>query len=496
MFDFDKINASKFYSAPPVERVVEFSPPGIDADNIAKVLSLAVDAKCNSVEPYDGYVQVDGRTNFRLAYLDRDGQPKGVDYNADFSVKAEGDFSVDDSVGAEICVVEADAQSGGGLTLSAALEVKATAIKREELDVLIGAQNCYTTQKSVYLPEYIASKNVISSFADEVEVGGEVSSVLALHTTCALKKAEVADSGVSLAATVYSTVTYIEGGEIKQKNFAVDIDEDLGLDGVGEGDTVKVSATVKNAKVVLQGVTDDNVIKIEGDVNFKIQAFRCRKRDVVSDLFALSNEVVITRSNASFACFDGSGYFSENIQGTAMLGDNRAAATAIAAIPYAGCYASNAYLDGSGNLVVEGVVNADVIYVDENGYNSVRTEIPFSVDVSSKSPFSRQVAVKCEVSNITAVLRREREIQLDITLQIAVSGYSPLEFDYISAVELGDQKPVNTSGISLYISRDGDGILDLCKAFTAMPDDILAQNPALEFPLAANQRVIYFRHID
>ena len=90
MFNFDKLSVSKFYVAPSVERVVEFSPPGLDMQNIAKVLSLAVEAKSSSVDVYDGYVQLGGRTNFRLTYLDKEGNPKGVDYNADFTVRVDG----------------------------------------------------------------------------------------------------------------------------------------------------------------------------------------------------------------------------------------------------------------------------------------------------------------------------------------------------------------------------------------------------------------------
>ena len=60
MFDFEKISASKFYVAPTSERVVEFSPTDIDMSNVARILSLAVDAKASSVDAQDGYAQVSG----------------------------------------------------------------------------------------------------------------------------------------------------------------------------------------------------------------------------------------------------------------------------------------------------------------------------------------------------------------------------------------------------------------------------------------------------
>ena len=495
MFDFEKLSASKFYAAPHVERVVEFSPPGIDMQNISKVLSLAVEATVTGASAADGYADVSGRTSFRLTYLDREREPKGVDYNADFTVRAEGEFDAADNVSATITVTESDVEAAGSLKLSAVLDVTVCAIRREELNVLVSAEGCYQQTKEVYLPTFIASKTTVSPFDGEQEVGGEVTAVLSMNTSCIVRRSEAVEGGVKAAATVVSTVTYVEGGEIKQRDFAIDMEEELGLDGVEPTDAVHIDACVKNSKIVLQGVTDDNVIRLEGEAQLRVRVFRCAKTSVADGLFALRNEVQITRETANYVCFDGCGYFTEKVGGTALLGDNRAAAIAINALPYARCNTSKAYVGQDGKLNVEGIVNTDIIYTDENGYNSVRTEIPFTLAIDSEKPLSEQIDVRCAVQNISATVRREREINIDITLAICVCGSSPLTFDYISAVELGEEKQQNRSGVSLYIARGGDALLDLCKAFTAMPDDILAQNPTLEFPLSEGTRAIYFRQL-
>lgn len=496
MFDFDKLSVSKFYVAPSVERVVEFSPPNIDMQNIAKVLSLAVDAKCSTQDVYDGYAQIGGRTNFRLCYLDKEGTARGVDYNADFTVRIDGEFMADDTVNCIIKVVESDVQASDTLTLSAVLEVSVCAQRREEIEALTNAEQCYKTQRTMYLPSFIASKTTTAPFDDEQEVGGEITSVLGLNVNCAVKRAEATEGGALVSANVYATVTYVEGDIIKQRDFRMELEEELNLDGVQEGDSISVQATVKSSKIILQGVTDDNVIKVEGEIQFKVQAFRCAEVEVVDDMFTLTNEVVVTREKRDYVCFDGCGFFSENVTGTAVLGDNRAPVLEVNALPYARCYTSKAYIDEDGKLVVEGIVNTDIIYTDENGYNSVRTEIPFSLAIASEKPFSKTVKVCCSVENISAKVRREREIDIDLRLGIEVCGYSDVTAEFISAVEVGEEKPQNKSAMSLYIANDGDELLDLCKALTAMPEEIMEQNPNLQFPLKEGERVLYFRSIN
>lgn len=493
MFNFEKISASKFYTAPSVERVVEFSPQDIDMSNIAKVLSLAVDAKSTSIEAFDGYVQVGGRTNFRLIYLDKESNAKGVDYNADFSVRIDGDFAEGDNVCCDIYVTEADVGATDALTLTAVLDIRASAIKREELEMLTSCEGCYTTVKDVFVPSFIATKATVIPFDDEAEVGGEIEAVLGLNAMCVPKQTVATDGGAKTKFSVIANVTYVEGGEIKQRAFDIPVEDEFSLDGVAQSDAIKAEACVKSSKVVLQGVTGDNVIRVEGELQIKLWAFRCGKTQIVSDLFVLTNEVEIERKSAEYQCFDGCGYFMQGVSGTAVLGDNKPSAIQVCALPYARCYTSRSYVTDDNDLVVEGVVNTDIIYTDENGYNSVRAEIPFSVAVASEIPFSKDVRVHCDVQRISASVVREREFDIVMDIAIKACGFSHLEADYIGAVTVGEARVANNSALSVYVTSEGEEMLDICKALSAMPEDVMAQNPTLELPTKEGEKIVYFR---
>ncbi len=493
MFNFEKISASKFYTAPSVERVVEFSPQDVDMSNVAKVLSLAVDAKSTTVEAYDGYVQVSGRTNFRLIYLDKEGVARGVDYNADFEVRIDGEFAEGDNSRCDIYVTEADVGATDRLSLTAVLDIKASAIKRDEIEMLTYCEDCYTTAKEIFVPSFIATKTSSVPFDDEADVGGEISAVLGLNTVCIPKQSVAIDGGAKTKLQVIANVTYVENGEIKQRAFNIPIEDEFGLDGVTPSDAIKVEACVKTAKVVLQGVTDDNVIRVEGEVQIKVGAFRCSQTEIVSDLFMLSNETEIERKSVNYQCFDGCGYFVQGVSGTAMLGDNKPAALQVCAMPYARCYTTRSYVTEDNRLVVEGVVNTDIIYTDENGYNAVRAEIPFAVAVASEIPFSKEVEVHCDVQRIDASIVREREFDIVMDIALKACGYSDLQADYISAVTVGEARVTNTSALSVYVASDGEEMLDICKALSAMPDDVKAQNPTLETPTKEGDKIVYFR---
>lgn len=489
MFKFDKFSLSKHITAPSVERVVEFSPSGIDIADIAKVLSLAVDGKCLTVNAGDGFAEVDGRANFRLIYLDKEGNGRGVDYNADFSVKVEGAFGVDDNLSAAVEIIEADASATDSLTLSAVIEVGVSATEREEIEALTDAEKCYKTMKSISLPAMTAAKTINVPVEDEINVG-DVNSVLLLDSGCAVKKITVEDNLVKIEGNAFATVTYSENGEINSRTFEIPVTEEVSVDGVAAGDYACAECSVRSARIVLQGVTGDNVIRLEGELCFKLQVFRAAQTALVADMFMLTNEIETTKKTCSFSHFSGYKYFSERVTGNAILGDNRAAAREIVALPYARCYTAKAET-GEDGLTVEGIVNTDIIYSDENGYNSVRTEVPFSVLIPGE--FANDVKVRTVVESISARVKRDREIEVNMTLGFMVCEFDTCTAEYIAAVEVGEEKEQNTSALSLYIASEGDEMWDVCKALTATPEEILSQNPALSTPLSGGEKVIFFR---
>ena len=233
MFKYEKFNASSIVTAPAVERVVEFSPSGLDAGDVARVLSLAVDGKVISSEANDGFADITGRVNFRLVYQTREGGVRGVDYNADFNLKVEGNFTGDDSVSAEVAVVEADVTTGDSVVLSAVVSVRASAVQRTEEECLVDAEQCYKTVDAVRLPSLVAAKTVSVSVSEEAEAG-DVDSVLLADAQAVIVSAVAGDGKITVEGKVRAAVTYTEDEEIRIREMVVPFTEEILADGVEE----------------------------------------------------------------------------------------------------------------------------------------------------------------------------------------------------------------------------------------------------------------------
>ena len=322
---------------------------------------------------------------------------------------------------------------------------------------------------------------------DETDAG-DIDGVLLSDVQATVVSAAAGDGVVIAEGRVRASVTFLEDGEIRCRDMLIPFREEVIADGVSEGDIVSASAAVRNTRIVLAGVPGANVIRFEGDIALRVQASRLTEHDVVRDMFMLTNEVELARETRKYVFCGGMKYTTETISGTASL-EGRAAAESVIAIPFARCGAAKAEI-ADGGALVEGVLAADVVYRSENGVESVRAEVPYSLEI--EGDLGAGVLASCFVESIRAKAKRG-ELEIEADIGVLLRSVRCCEAEFVSSVTVGEEKERNESALSLYIVAEGDGMWDVCKALTATPDDIMAQNPSLSLPLSPGDRVVYFR---
>lgn len=485
MFRYEKIDAVSTIFLNPIERVVEFTPRG--ADNIAKVLSLSVDGKVLSATSCDGYADVSGRGDFTLIYLDFDGNPSSANYNADFNVRLDGDISPNDKLSVSIKVIEWNINTGDILTLSAVVKVYGMVTKTIPLNLLGDAEDSYITTTKVTIPTLASSTNY-SFPVDEETTVGDVEKVLSLCTKCSLTHTKVRDKQVDVSIDTSATITYVEGGQIRTATFLVSSEESCALEDIMAGDRVYVLPQMKSGKVVLAGVTGENILRFEGEINVAIQSVRYLEQEIATDLFMLTHNTTEERETVNLTAFQSTGFYKERIYGEADLPDCENGA--LIGVPAVTAFVAKAMADE--DVTVEGIVTAEILYSANGEAQSVRAEVPYSVGLIGD--FTGKLVPRVSVLDVTVKIKNQKA-EINALLGFEISSFAENEISYISNVELGEERPVNTSGLSMYVAKDGDTMWDVSKALTATPEQIMAQNPTLTFPLKECDKVLYFRQL-
>jgi hypothetical protein len=291
-----------------------------------------------------------------------------------------------------------------------------------------------------------------------------------------------------MSIDTFATITYVEEGQIHTSTFLVSSDESVAIENIMPGDKVYILPHVKSSKVVLAGVTGQNILRFEGEISASIQCTRYVEQEVVDDLFMLTHHTTIQRENISLTALTATSFFKERVYGEADLPDCENGS--LIGVPAVTAFVAKTVYDE--DLNVEGIVTTEIIYSSKGELKSVRAEVPYSINLIGD--FTNKSVTRVSVIDVNVKIKNNiAEINLLLALEIA--SFAENSLCYISNVELGEEREVNTSGLSMYVAKDGDTMWDVCKALTATPEQIMAQNPALTFPLKQCDKVIYFRQL-
>ena len=291
-----------------------------------------------------------------------------------------------------------------------------------------------------------------------------------------------------MSIDTFATITYVEGGQIKTSTFLVSSEESVAVDDIALGDKVYVIPHVKSAKVVLAGVTGQNILRFEGEISTAIYGTRYIEQEVVDDLFMLTHHTTVERENVSLTALANTGFYKERIYGEADL-PNCENGTLVG-VPAVTAFVAKAVYDE--DLNVEGIVTTEIIYSTKGELHSVRAEVPYSINLIGD--FTNKSVTRVSVIDVNVKIKNNTA-EINLLLGFEIASYLDTSLSYISNVEIGEERPVNTSGLSMYVAKDGDTMWDVCKALTATPEQILSQNPTLTFPLKQCDKVIYFRQL-
>ena len=495
-FQYEKIAANCLKKAATVDRVVEFVASGVESGNVSRVLGLVADARTVSVEALEGEATYLGRVNFKLLYLDTEGEPRSLDYFADFTEVLKADIKAGSTLNGQIYVLETDITTDNELKLSAVVEITVFVMEKSDSECLVGApEDCYEEKAFIEVPTLVGTKNAEIEVSEEKAVGGDITRVLLADTDVTITALRAGDGIVFMGGDYEATVTYFENNEIKTARFNIPFSEELLFDGVSMGDNIIGYPSIKSTRVVLSGVEGDNALRIESLISVKLFAFAKRTHAVVGDVFMLTNELDVEREEHNFCTLEKNMFFGDKFVSSAMLAESRPAVRDIVGvISSQNSIAGTKYENEM--LTIEGVVGATILYTDENGFNSVKAELPYSLEFKADIPANSDIRVSGIVQDINARVKRDREIEVSTKLEFNVEVWSAKNCITLKKVIIGQEKELNQSAVSVFIASDGDSIWDVAKALSATPKNIISQNPKIEEGIKEGDKVMYFRQIN
>lgn len=251
-------------------------------------------------------------------------------------------------------------------------------------------------------------------------------------------------------------------------------------------------ANVSVGGVALKAEADEARGKCKITAEFSLSAEGCvyeeASVDAVTDAFSKTNLVTLKFEEGESGGVGELMRLTERVSGRAALSSPVDFSDTLEAVTLQRAEAN--LVRGEAGARIEGVAMATLLVRGADGSRrGLEMSVPFSLPVDAEG----DCKVKVYALGTSARQKQEGEIDAETTLKITVQSVRKAPYKVVSGAEEGEAIKERDCGLSVFIPRAGDGLWELSKRLLKSPEEVLQNNPDVEFPVKEGQRVIIYR---
>lgn len=468
---------------------------------IARVLSIACDSVINASEVFTGEARYNGRVNFKVLFVDVDGNNHSMDYSADFSDKVNDDKIISglkSYFSSEVLDTEIVNVTTNEIKLATVVEIYLDAEVVEDLKYMLsGGDGIYThSEKIDYCRLVYSGGNEFSVTADLKDV--KLSKMLMTESRGVILDRSAGVDSVKISGVIITDVCgETLDGLLAGYQISTEFSEELpALD--ARPDNIVTAGIKVSADTVFEGDDESSNLSITYLVKADYSVYGEDSVDAVIDAFSVTHEILTNIESVDIYKNKSNKTVTDRVEGSVTLEINMPIVDNILAATGLKLNITN-IIAGDDDAVIEGIVSGNIIYysAEENSKNSVAVELPFSLKARVDGIIPDDViTAKGAVTSATVKIRRGNEIDIRSEIAVELCCCAKNACCVIAEISAGEEREVPTSAISIHIAKSKETLWDIAKALGTTPELVLLQNPNLTLPLSGGERIIAYRHLE
>lgn len=475
------------------------------ADEVARILAINTSVDVDRpIEALSNECMVSGRLVTNLVFVTNSGEINNQTSVSPFTYKYSNEKICAGSkmnLFANVVGTELDKLVNNQLKVITTLNLDAVVIKNQEINYLKDSENnSFVKQEEKEIVTHLGQ--YCEKFEEKLEtsVKNGVKKVLMTNVDCLLKEWTCGPNFVSVECELYAKILYADNQEVAELQtitISKNIKQEIEVPGINKESDLDLFAVILKESVLTEILEngEETTITVNIPIMVCMNAYECTKILSIIDIYSTKSILSIQNDGMENCRNLKPEYLEGKIEGNFVLGDDEVRIDKFLATTNVQPVVSNSYVKDR-TLVIEGVVTANVIYLnDELGsVQSVEIEIPYIID--KKVEFGENEVLEPVVSlfDVDVMVKRGREIYFDAKAKAFVNVTCKNQFDLITKVEsLGEQEQKD-GAIEIYFGKTGESLWDIAKSLKIPGEIIKSQNPDISDPLDKDQNIaLYFQ---
>lgn len=474
------------------QSIVECRLPGGEISSVLAVHAKAVPTECTCG---DGEAQYSGKLFLTVVYEDADRKICRIERGAEFFHKAENPAIVPACLAK--CALKAETvnyrREGSGIYVSVVVGADVTVYGNKQLEYLIGGEDLIVKKEPLTLVKKICvtgetegEDEFVSDCVGDILLHGE--NALVHHVSIGAGQIEV-DGEISLNICVLKSDESVCSYErILPFRMQIPCDEAFGHITAG------ARVSVKSSHLTAGTDEEKGVSKILFTYTLTADCFLYVKEEILAalDAFSTSVETCVKKEKDGGRYLMSQSKYTERISGTAVVSpeiDGEYSLQA-AVLPRAEVTVKQ----GERGREAEGAVFADLLLVGaDGGHKNVELSLPFVFPIDGEGEITE---ADCIVCGLNVRRKRNGETEVEAVLKMLVRNYASCAWEYISAVEAGEEIKPNDCAFSVFLPVEGEDLWQVAKRLSCDVETLQKSNPDLKFPVEKGKKIYVYRQIE
>lgn len=488
--EFETYSYAGLVTRVKAQSVVECRLAGVGEMN--GVLATRASVVLTSAEASDGEIRYNGKLLLCIVYEDGDKNVCRMERGAEFTHHA-ADEAVTSACNVRVSLNVLSSvvrREGASFYVSCVVEADVVVCGARTIEYLTGgdALVCRKNPQKIVKEEYCSGQLEVS---DEFET--ELIGDILLHGENVYLQRAICAAGslvVSGEAAVNICALKDEGPDNYERLLPFRVE--VPCDAASAGMLCHADIRVASANISVSSDENKGKSKIAIDVSLAVTGTVYEEEEIpfVADAFSPLYDMSLSRETRAFERHKDSLRFTERVSGTASLSSPIDYGCTLQALVLHRADV-NCLVNDVGEEELQGVVCATLLVMQSDGiHRGIAVELPFALPL--KTSVAGEKRVSALVCGMSVRQKREGEAEVEATLKFAVDIFETVEISFVSALEEGDAVLPSDCAFSVFLPREGDGLWEIAKTLRKPPEEIVADNPDMTFPVKRGERIVVY----
>ena len=468
------------------------------SEEITNILAVSPFVHLDSNEILDSKAKFNGRVNFYITYIDKDGNIKkcecGTEFGGDVSL-GENLIGARANLSVSVQKVEYDV-SGIYLNLSAILLASIKPTKIIEKSVLVSGEDLHVNNCDFCAMQNLGRKVGTYPIEEEFDLSYPIEEVLYHKAEAVITATQCGVGSIIVDGEVLLSLVLLQKNQkrdiIKETRvlpFRMEIESEEAMPNM-----LGVALVREKSFKTDVGVDEENqtsTVKAHVLLTFEGEAYNQVSLSVAKDVFSTQRELELIKEDCEHITPLESRSYNFLVSGSASVNElPLGASSPIVCLESINVLELKATQNG---VCLTATYSGNVYFREGDKVIARKFEMPFEKELSGE--FGEGCLLECEAKAFKgeAKIISSTEIDIEGEVFLSLSVAKNCHAKIVTDVKLLSEKQENSCAISVYLALKDEEQFSLAKRLNVCPEQLIQTNQDLQFPLTGNERIVIYR---